>query len=77
MVGLIVGREISPRAKRLPRRRWGETPKVKAGSSSTGPEWQATIDAKRGLLSWYHEIFLLLTVFMRYNYICFKRVGGL
>ncbi|KAL6217638.1 hypothetical protein ACLB2K_010855 [Fragaria x ananassa] len=52
VVSLIVGREISPRAKRLPRRRWGETPKVKAGSSSTGPEWQATIDAKRGLLSW-------------------------
>ncbi|KAM5563261.1 hypothetical protein ABKV19_018097 [Rosa sericea] len=52
VVGLIVRREISPRAKHLPRRRWGETPKVKADSSSTGPECQATIDAKRGLLSW-------------------------
>ncbi|KAK9944946.1 hypothetical protein M0R45_010486 [Rubus argutus] len=52
VVGLIVRREISPRAKHVPRRQWGETPKVKAGSSSTGPKCQATSDAQRGLLSW-------------------------
>lgn len=74
MVGLIVRREISPRAKHVPRRRWGETPKVKAGSSSTGPKCQATSDAQRGLLSWYQDFFLLLAVFVRYTYIFVKRV---
>ncbi|XP_050388244.1 uncharacterized protein LOC126805512 isoform X2 [Argentina anserina] len=52
VVSLIKGREISPRAKHLPRSLWKETPKVKAGSSSAVPECQTTLDAKRGLLSW-------------------------
>ncbi|PQQ20011.1 uncharacterized protein Pyn_06945 [Prunus yedoensis var. nudiflora] len=51
VVGLIARREISPRARHVPRRRWGESSKRKTGSSS-GPKCEATRDAKRGLLSW-------------------------
>ncbi|XP_048429787.1 uncharacterized protein LOC125472419 [Pyrus x bretschneideri] len=51
VVGLLAQREISPRAKHVPRRGWGETSKRKA-SSSYGPKGEATRDAKRGLLSW-------------------------
>ncbi|XP_050106274.1 uncharacterized protein LOC126585788 [Malus sylvestris] len=51
VVGLLARREISPRAKHVPRRGWGETSKRKA-SSSYGPKGEATRDAKRGLLSW-------------------------
>ncbi|KAF3955447.1 hypothetical protein CMV_019335 [Castanea mollissima] len=42
---LIALREISPRTKHVPKRRWGE-------ASKPGPKTEATRDARRGLLSW-------------------------
>nr|POE82164.1 isoform 6 of activating molecule in becn1-regulated autophagy protein 1 [Quercus suber] len=42
---LIALREISPRTKHVPKRRWRE-------ASKPGPKTEATRDARRGLLSW-------------------------
>ncbi|XP_050251968.1 uncharacterized protein LOC126698640 isoform X2 [Quercus robur] len=42
---LIALREISPRTKHVPKRRWGE-------ASKPGPKTEATRDARCGLLSW-------------------------
>ncbi|KAM1031858.1 hypothetical protein ACFX2I_035504 [Malus domestica] len=51
VVALIARREISPRAKHVPTRRWGETSNRKS-SSTYGPKGEAIRDAKRGLRSW-------------------------
>ena len=49
---LIALREISPRTKHVPKRRWGE-------ASKPVPKTEATRDARRGLLSWYTTNFTL------------------
>ncbi|KAJ4832304.1 hypothetical protein Tsubulata_008651 [Turnera subulata] len=48
---LLVRREICPRTKHMPKRRWGEGAQWKANSSSA-PKSEPARDAKRGLISW-------------------------
>ncbi|KAK6286533.1 hypothetical protein POUND7_012712 [Theobroma cacao] len=51
---LLGKREVSPRTKYTPERRWGEAPKQNANSSS-GPNIEPIGDARRGLISWAEE----------------------
>ncbi|XVF32299.1 hypothetical protein REPUB_Repub17cG0070200 [Reevesia pubescens] len=51
---LLGKREVSPRTKYVPKRRWGEAPKQNADSSS-GPNTEPIRDARHGLVSWAEE----------------------
>jgi activator-of-BECN1-regulated-autophagy protein 1 len=48
---LLVQREICPRTKHTPKRRWGEDAHWNSNSSSS-PKTEQARDAKRGLISW-------------------------
>ncbi|KAH8489867.1 hypothetical protein H0E87_025188, partial [Populus deltoides] len=48
---LLVQREICPRTKHTPKRRWGEASQWNYNSSSV-PKTEPARDAKRGLISW-------------------------
>ncbi|KAG8640270.1 hypothetical protein MANES_13G038200v8 [Manihot esculenta] len=50
-LSLLVRREICPKTKHVPKRRWGETSRWNANSSPM-PKSEPARDAKRGLISW-------------------------
>ncbi|XVF81094.1 hypothetical protein PTKIN_Ptkin15bG0128700 [Pterospermum kingtungense] len=54
VVHLLEKREVTPRTKYVPKRRWGETPNQNADSSSA-PNSESIGDARHGLVSWAEE----------------------
>eukprot|EP00257_Ricinus_communis_P011980 XP_002533627.2 uncharacterized protein LOC8276127 [Ricinus communis] len=59
---LLVRREICPKTKHVPKRRWGDASRWKSNGgdnnnaiSSSAPKCEPARDAKRGLISWVEE----------------------